>query len=75
MVSQCSIGAIKPRSETIDRFVELFRDFYEDPQKYAIDPFRIFGNLYYVGDQKVTSHLIDTGDGLILIDTGYFTAF
>ena len=34
-------------------------------------PFRIFGNLYFVGNYKASSHMIDTGDGLILIDTGY----
>lgn len=34
-------------------------------------PFKIFGNLYYVGSQFVCTHLIDTGDGLILIDPGY----
>lgn len=34
-------------------------------------PFRIIGNLYYVGTFQACSHLIDTGDGLILIDTGY----
>ena len=35
------------------------------------EPFCIFGNLYYVGDNMVSTHLIDTGDGLILIDPGY----
>ena len=35
-----------------------------------IEPFRIFGNLYYVGARFGTSHLIDTGDGLMLLDTG-----
>lgn len=34
-------------------------------------PFRIAGNLYFVGTYAASSHLIDTGDGLILIDTGY----
>lgn len=34
-------------------------------------PFRIAGNIYFVGTYKASSHLIDTGDGLILIDTGY----
>ncbi len=34
-------------------------------------PFRIIGNLYFVGTYKASSHLIDTGDGLILLDTGY----
>ncbi len=34
-------------------------------------PFKIFGNTYFVGTYQASSHLIDTGDGLILIDTGY----
>ncbi|MBR2181094.1 MAG: MBL fold metallo-hydrolase [Oscillospiraceae bacterium] len=34
-------------------------------------PFRMAGNLYFVGSRNPSSHLIDTGDGLILIDTGY----
>ncbi len=37
----------------------------------AIEPFRIAGNVYFVGMRPASSHLIDTGDGLILIDTGY----
>lgn len=35
------------------------------------EPFQIFGNLYFVGTREVSSHLIDTGDGLILLDTSY----
>lgn len=34
-------------------------------------PFRIAGNLYFVGEYRASSHMIDTGDGLILIDVGY----
>ncbi|MBR3641286.1 MAG: MBL fold metallo-hydrolase [Oscillibacter sp.] len=34
-------------------------------------PFRIVGNVYFVGTYQASSHLIDTGEGLILIDTGY----
>ncbi len=37
----------------------------------VIDPFRIIGNVYFVGTYTASSHLIDTGDGLILIDVGY----
>ncbi len=33
-------------------------------------PFLIAGNIYYVGTYRESSHLIDTGDGLILIDVG-----
>ena len=36
-----------------------------------VEPFRIIGNIYFVGTVEASSHLIDTGDGLILIDTGY----
>ena len=35
------------------------------------EAFQIFGNLYFVGTRGVSSHLIDTGDGLILLDTSY----
>ena len=36
-----------------------------------IKPFKIIGNIYFVGTHKASSHLIDTGEGLILIDSGY----
>ena len=41
------------------------------PWDYAVEPFRIAGGLYYVGNKYVSSHLIDTGDGLILLDTSF----
>jgi len=41
------------------------------PWKFAVEPFRIAGNLYYVGNRDVSSHLIDTGEGLILLDTAF----
>lgn len=46
-------------------------DYYKNPSHYYIEPFQIVENLYYVGDKKVCSHLLDTGDGLILFDSGY----
>ncbi len=36
-----------------------------------VAPFRIYGNLYFIGNKPASTHLIDTGDGLILIDPGY----
>ena len=36
-----------------------------------IRPFKMYGNLYFVGSSKVSVHLIKTNDGLVLIDTGY----
>lgn len=44
------------------------------PYEGRIDPFRIIGNVYFVGTFQSSVHLIDTGDGLILIDTGYSNA-
>ena len=34
-------------------------------------PFKIFGNTYFVGTYQASCHIIDTGDGLIMIDPGY----
>jgi metallo-beta-lactamase class B len=36
-----------------------------------VEPFRIAGNVYYVGASDVTSYLIATPKGLILIDSGF----
>lgn len=41
------------------------------PYEGRIEPFKIIGNVYFVGTYQASSHLIDTGDGLILLDTGY----
>jgi len=41
------------------------------PWEGAMKPFRILGNVYYVGTFQASVHLIDTCDGLVLIDTGY----
>ena len=43
--------------------------FFNQEKRY-VPPFQIFGNVYYVGDSWVCVHLIDTGDGLLLIDSG-----
>lgn len=37
----------------------------------SMEPFKIIGNVYFVGCFPASAHLIDTGEGLILIDTGY----
>lgn len=36
-----------------------------------IDPVKIFENLYFVGTKPASVHIIDTKDGLIMLDTGY----
>ena len=39
-----------------------------------VKPAKMFGNLYFIGVRAVCTHLIDTGDGLIIIDPGYSDA-
>ena len=36
-----------------------------------VEPFKIIGNIYYVGASDVTSYLITTPEGHILIDSGF----
>jgi metallo-beta-lactamase class B len=36
-----------------------------------VEPFRIIGNIYYVGANEITSYLIVTPAGMILIDGGF----
>ena len=45
-----------------------------NPWEGKMQPFKIVGNVYFVGSFQASCHLIDTGDGLILIDTGYSNA-
>lgn len=37
----------------------------------AMTPFHMIGNLYFVGAVNASVHAIDTGEGLVLIDSGY----
>jgi metallo-beta-lactamase class B len=39
------------------------------------DPFNIIGNIYYIGNTWAASYLIDTGDGLMLLDTPCWPEF
>ncbi len=55
-----------------ERWLEgsLAKKYSIDQEKRYVHPFRMFGNVWYVGDSWVCVHLIDTGDGLLLIDCG-----
>lgn len=41
------------------------------PYLHRVRPFCIAGSVYYVGNKVCSSHLVDTGDGLLLIDTPF----
>lgn len=68
---ECNFGSIRTYAEVMGGFLDSHKDYYENPHRYNIEPFKIFGNLYYVGDKKVCMHLIETTDGLILFDSGF----
>ncbi len=50
---------------------EWYTQIIEDPESYRTEPFRMCGNLYFVGTKDSATHLVDTGKGLIIFDTGY----
>ena len=43
---------------------------FSGPYSQPVEPFRIVGNIYYVGALNIASYLITTPQGHILIDTG-----
>ena len=51
--------------------VEAMWASWENRDSQYVEPFQIFDNVYYVGIDWVAAYLIDTGDGLILIDSLY----
>lgn len=57
-------------TQTFGRFGNMNPPEYltSHPYKLATDPFKIKGNLYFVGAAQNSTHLIDTGDGLIILD-------
>ena len=43
----------------------------EHPWEGAMPPFRILGNTWFTGTSPASTHIIDSGDGLIMLDSGY----
>ena len=60
--------------EMAERYVSKHMEFFLNPSLHRIDPFKIADGLYYVGDKNVCIHLIETSEGLILLDSGYLGA-
>ena len=65
---------IQKFEEFFDNYTKKKSAFYANPSIAGTEPFKIAEGLYYVGDKEVCVHLVDTGDGLILIDSGFFGA-
>ena len=52
---------------------QLSQEWYQPfhgPYSAPVEPFRIVGNIHYVGGANIASYLITTSQGHILIDTG-----
>ena len=48
-----------------------WKEYYTHPSSQYLAPFRMADRLWYVGDKAVCIHLIETDEGLILLDAGY----
>jgi metallo-beta-lactamase class B len=66
-----SVLAQSPQeTETLQN--QIARRFPEDwqPDNRPIEPYQVISNIYYIGTANVSSHIIVTPQGLILLDTG-----
>lgn len=79
LVAFVALAAIRYRENTLVNPCEKLTTYSKldgdpteiiyDKEKQIIEPFAYFDDLYYVGLAWVGAYLLDTGDGLILIDT------
>lgn len=46
-------------------------DLRANPEKYYLEPFQVEGNCYFIGTEEIGCYLIDSGEGLIILDTGF----
>lgn len=53
------------------KMYELLPEIHKNPSLGRMKPFAILKNTYFVGTYQASCHLIDTGEGLIMIDPGY----
>ncbi len=58
-------GAQQPAQFSPDWYAQFSGEYSQ-----AVEPFRIVGNIYYVGARNISSYLITNPQGHILIDTG-----
>ena len=59
-------------SQRADQIAQALADMSKNPPDIAaikVEPFKIFDNVYYVGIRPVSSFLVTTNAGLVLIDT------
>lgn len=70
----CTLSACSQKERTLDQLsmeekMERAAPFHEAAGD-RVDPFQVVGNIYSVGVNNIGVYLIDTGEGLILVDSG-----
>jgi metallo-beta-lactamase class B len=66
LVTAVAVSAQQGPAQFSEEWYQQFRGAYSAP----VEPFRIVGNIHYVGGANIASYLITTAQGHILIDTG-----
>jgi metallo-beta-lactamase class B len=61
-------GAIAPLATNLGTSPEL--PAFSRPPFTSIEPIKLFDNLFFVGTTAVGAFIVDTGDGLVMLDTG-----
>lgn len=64
-------GITPEERKFFDHCNENYKTLFYEPWKEYMTPFRIAGNLYYLGNRLYCVHLIATEEGLILYDSGF----
>jgi len=65
------MGEFKTDNPATLKALERVRDIKANPDKYDKEPFQILDNIFYVGNKWVGAYIIDTGEGLILLDSNF----
>lgn len=65
-----AIASVLCVAATFDGVGSQAQDPLRGPGSRRVDPYRVIGNIFYVGAEGISAHLIETPQGLILLDTG-----
>src|SRR5688572_23608884 len=72
LVLASAVASAQEQAQPVQFSQEWYQQF-RGPYSQSVEPFRIVGNIHYVGGANIASYLITTPQGHILIDTGMMT--